>query len=186
MSCAPSFLISSTTYLRVASSWLDRMILSPASCTSTLSSIEPTPIPYLVDSRGGKKRLCGRRADETHEIPRDLGFRGLGDDCGGIRGGILHLLGQGPDQLQAFRFELPDLRDRAEADLDALPADHVLEHLRGTDVARGLHLQLLGDPEQFEQLFQVKAGRRVVVYDRVGAEQRLLEPVERGDIGIGR
>src|SRR6266581_754155 len=175
MSCAPSFLICSTTYLRVASSLLDRMILSPASCTSTLSSIEAMAIPGLVDSGGGKKRLCGRRADEAHEVPRDLDFRRLAYHRGGIRGGILHLLGQGPDQPQAFRLELPDLRDRAEADLDALPADHVLEHLRGTDVARGLHLQLLGDPEQVEQLFQVQAGRRVVVHDRIGAEQRLLE-----------
>src|SRR6266702_278220 len=108
MSCAPSFLISSTTYLRVASSPLDRMILSPASCTSTLSSIEGMPIPRLVDSGRGKKRFCRRRTDVTHEIPRDLGFRRLGDDRGGIRGGILHLLRQRPDQPQAFRVELPD------------------------------------------------------------------------------
>src|SRR5256885_11195626 len=34
---------------------------------------------------------------------------------------------------QAFRFELPDLRDRAEADLDAFSADDVLEHLRRSE-----------------------------------------------------
>src|SRR6266705_3307372 len=105
MSCAPSFLISSITYLRVASSSLDRMILSPASCTSTLSSIEATVIPYLVDSRGRKKDFCGRRAEVTHEILRDLGFRRVAQHRGGIRGGILHLLGQRPDQLQALRLE---------------------------------------------------------------------------------
>src|SRR5712691_7060049 len=142
MPCAPSFLISSTTYLRVASSWLDRMILSPASCTSTLSSIEAMVIPDLVDSGGGKSRFCGRRTDVTHEIRRDLGFRRIGHHRGGIRGGILHLLGQRPDQPQAFRLELPDLRDRPEADLDALSADDLLEQLRRTGVARGLRRQL--------------------------------------------
>src|SRR5712691_3956700 len=174
MSCAPSFLISSTTYLRVASSSLDKMILSPASCTSTLSSIEAMAISDLVDSGGGESRFCGRRTEIKDEIPCDLGFRRLSHERGGIGGGILHLLGQRPDQLQAFRLELPDLRDRAEADLDALSADYVLEHLRGTGVARGLRLQLLGDPEQVEQFFQVQAGRRVVVHDRVGSEQRRL------------
>src|SRR5882672_9760518 len=109
----------------MASSWLDKMSLSPASCTSTLSSSEAMGDP-LLDSGGGKKRLCSRCSDVMHEIPRDRGFRRLGDDRGGIRGGILHLLGQRPDQLQAFRLELPDLRDRAEADLDALSADDVL------------------------------------------------------------
>src|SRR3989442_4608573 len=113
------------------------MILSPASCTSTLSSIEAMAIPGLFDTRGGKKRLCGRRTDVAHEILRDLGFRRLGDHCDGIRGGILHLLGQPPDQPQALRLELPHLSDRAAAYLDAPSADHVLEQLRVIDVAHG-------------------------------------------------
>src|SRR6266853_5229395 len=182
MACAPSFLISSITYLRVASSWLDRMSLSPASCTSTLSSIEATG---LLDSGGGKNRFRGRRTEISDEILGDLRRRRVGHDRGGIRDGALHLLGQRPDELDPFRFELPDLGDRGKADLDALSADDMLEHLRGIGVARGLLVQWVRDPEQVEQLFQVQAARGVAVYDRIGDEQRTLEPVEGGDIGLG-
>src|SRR5258708_3473261 len=182
MACAPSFLISSITYLRVASSWLDRISLSPASCTSTLSSIEATS---LFDSGGGKNRFCRRRAEIIDEIPRDLHRGRVGADRNGIGDGALHVLGQRRDGLQPFRLELPDLGDRREADLDALSADDVLEHLRGIGVARGLLVQLLGDPEQVEQFFQVQAGRALAVYDRIGAEERTLESVESGDIGLG-
>src|SRR5260221_12944063 len=182
MPCAPSFLISSITYLRVASSWLDRMSLSPASCTSTLSSIEATG---LLDSGGGKNRFRGGRPEIFDEIPGDLRRRRVGHHRGGIGDGALHLLGQRPDELQPFRFELPDFRDRGETDLDALSADDVLEHLRGTGVARGLLVQLLRDPQQVEEFFQVQAARSLAVYDRIGAEQRTLEPFEGGDIGLG-
>src|SRR5256885_15464096 len=99
------------------------MSLSPASCTSTLSSNEAAMA--LFDPRGGKEHFRGRRSDVAHEIPRDLRFRRLGEHRGGIRGGILHLLGQRTDQLQAFRFELPDLRDSGEADLDPFSSDDV-------------------------------------------------------------
>src|SRR5258708_25894774 len=182
IACAPSFLISSITYRRVASSGMDRISLSPASCTSTLSSIEATS---LFDSGGGKNRFCRRRGEIIDEVPRDLHRGRVGDDRGGIGDGALHLLGQRPDELEPFRFELPDLGDGGKADLDALSADDVLEHLRGTGVARGLLVQLLGDPEQVEQFFQVQAGRALAVYDRIGAEERPLEPVESGDIRPG-
>src|SRR5258708_18791327 len=134
MACAPSFLISSITYLRVASSWLDRISLSPASCTSTLSSIEATG---LFDSGGGKNRFCRRRAEIIDEIPCDLHRGRVGDDRGGIGDGALHLLGQWPDQLQPFRLERPDLGDRREAELHALSAHDLLEHLRAIGLARG-------------------------------------------------
>src|SRR5258708_27682270 len=116
MACAPSFLISSITYLRVASSWLDRISLSPASCTSTLSSIEATG---LFDSGGGKNRFCRRRAEIIDEIPGDLHRGRVGDDRGGIGDGALHLLRQRPDELQPFRLGPPHLGDRPRADLAA-------------------------------------------------------------------
>src|SRR5882672_5172151 len=182
MPCAPSFLISSITYLRVASSWLDRMSLSPASCTSTLSSIEAMS---LFDSGGGKSRFCLRRTEIADEIPRNLHRRRVGHHRGGIGDGALHLLRQRSDELQPFRFELPDFRDRGKADLDALSADDVFEHLRGIRVARGLLVQLVRDPEQVEKFFQVQAARSLAVYDRIGAEEGTLESVESGDIGLG-
>src|SRR5258708_22780638 len=181
IACAPSFLIASITYLRVASSWLDGTSLSPASCTSTLSSIEATS---LFDSGGGKNRFCSRRGEIIDEIPRDLRRGRVGDDRGGIGDGALHLLGQRPDELEPFRFELPDLGDGGKADLDALSADDVLEHLRGTGVARGLLVQLVRYPEQVEKFFQVQPARSLTVYDRIGAEERTLESVEGGDIGL--
>src|SRR6267154_150845 len=174
--------MSSITYRRVASSGLERMSLSPASCTSTLSSIEATG---LLDSGGGKNRFCGRRSEIVDERLGDVLRGRIGHHRGGIGDGALHLLGQRPDELQPFRFELPDLGDRGKADLDSLSADDVLVHLRGIDVARGLLVQLLRYPQQVEQLFQVQAARSVAVYNRIGAEERTLEPVEGGDIGLG-
>src|SRR5258706_10777682 len=99
------------------------MSLSPASCTSTLSSIEATG---LLDSGGGKNRFCGRRTEISYELLGDVHCRRIGHHRGGIGDGALHLLGQRPDELQPFRFELPDFRDRGKTDLDSLPADDVL------------------------------------------------------------
>src|SRR6267154_4787264 len=101
------------------------MSLSPASCTSTLSSIEATG---LFDSGGGKNRFCGRRTEICDELLGDVLRGRIGHHRGGIGGGALHLLGQRPDELEPFRFELPDFRERGKTDLDSLSADDVLEH----------------------------------------------------------
>src|SRR5262249_2233615 len=122
----PSFFISSHTYRSVASSSHDRMILSPASWTSTLSRIDPAMGGGLVESGRREYRLDRRRLQILDELVGEVRVGRRGHDARGIGRGGLDLLGQGTDQLEALGLELPDLGDGGEADLHALAAHHVL------------------------------------------------------------
>src|SRR5215831_20957807 len=109
----------------------------------------------LVESRRGEYRLHRGSLQVLDELPRHVRVARVRRDPGGVGGGGLDLLRQGTDQLDPLALELPDLGDGGEADLHALAARHVLEHLRRGAVSSGLRLELLADAEQLEELLQV-------------------------------
>src|SRR5258708_4902833 len=91
---------------------------------------------------------------------------------------------QRPDELRALVAIEPDLRDGAEADFLALAVDDMLHHGRAIRIARFLPLDLRADAEPVEQLFEIEAGRCLVVDDRFGVEQNVLERIGRRHVGL--
>src|SRR5437867_864154 len=155
---APSFVISSTTVLSVASSSLDKMIFSPASSTSTLSRIDRAmALGSGFEPCRREDRLRRRRFQILDELAGEVGVGRLGHDPGGVGGRELDLLRKRADELQALPFEQLDLGDGREADLHPFAPQDMLEHLRRADIAHGLRLELLADAEQLEQFLQIRS-----------------------------
>src|SRR5258708_39385915 len=88
------------------------------------------------------------------------------------------------DELRALVAKEPDLRDGAEADFLALAMDDMLHHGGAVRIARLLPLDLSADAEPLEQLFEIEAGRGLVVDDRFGVEQSALERIGRRYVGL--
>src|SRR5882672_7716494 len=137
-----------------------------------------------VVSGAREQRLHRRRPQVLDELAGEIGVGRLGHDAGGIGRVGLDLLRERADELQPLALERPDLGNRREADLQALAAEDVLEDLRRARVAHDLRREPVADTEQLEQLLEIVAGPGLGVDDGVGAEQRLLEPLEVGDVGI--
>ena len=115
---------------------------------------------------------------------RGFGLLGGGAQTHRIGRVVLDVLRQRPDQGDAGLAD--DLAVLVDADLGLTGLDQV------GDVAAllqlGLRLDLVGDAELVEQVRNVDAARaaarRIDIADRLRLEQRLLEGLDRGDVGL--
>src|SRR4030095_16862679 len=81
---------------------------------------------------------------------------------------------------------LDDNRGGAEADFVDRAFDNVTAHSGEIGIARRLCFQSRANTQAFEQAFEINPGRGLVVHDRLGAEQRLFELVDRGKLRYRR
>src|SRR5713101_6065394 len=155
-----------------------------SSCSTTQVSGIPASARNLLDTLCQESGLRGRAGEKFHESCCAVAVGGRSRRRSRIACIILGIPRQRPGELRALVAIELDLRDGAETDLLALAVDDVLHHGGAVRVARLLPLDLNADAEPLEQLFEIEAGRCLVVDDRFDVEQSALERIGRRHIGL--
>ena len=99
-----------------------------------------------------------------------------------VSGIVLNLLRQRAREFHAFAGVLDDHRRRTEADFPALSLADMVENGGEIGIACRFGCQLRGDAEPVEKRLEISSGRGLVVNQRLGAEQGLLEFFDGGDL----
>src|SRR5262245_19439915 len=129
----------------------------------------------LVD--GGR---C-RRADEAHQRPGGISLLRPGLKAGGEHGDQLDVGGQRTDIVDAGKEG--ELADLLEADI-GLSIGYDAADENACRRLLELALDLVGNAQLLEHGDDVDAARAGGIADRLGGEQRLLERIDRADVGL--